>query len=522
MTYSRPGVYLTERLLPGPVVSTGTADAAGAVIGQFAQGPTSVTLVTSWYDFVRKFGGYNASYPATFGVAQYFQNGGSELYVKRVLTLGAQSNNATFASANIADLTTVPEGDPAPSPCTVVTAINPGEDGNLLRVQLTNLGPIDSNDPPTPSPYYTLTVYKEGPLNSAGTTAGDIILEQYPNVVFNNVNSPDYIETVVNASSSYVELSQTKTTGSPSTAIIALGSLVNGVNGGAPTTQMYSGAIQEFAPISRPLVFFSPGLPSLSGITEATVYAAWASWASSHNGFVIAETSGGTSASNAISEAAAIGAHTNVAVYFPHLYIADPLGRSPQALRKIGPSGSMAGLYMNTDKRFGPFKAPAGLQSLVRGAVALETSLTSDDLEALNGGVFPVNAIRNIPGAGIVSMGARTLLQDGTANKYVNMRRSLIYLRSSLELLTQFALFENNDERLWARIRSTIGVFLNDYRNAGGLRGVTENQAYFVKCDAENNPDSAIQNGEVHIEVGVALQYPAEFVVINLSQKTAV
>lgn len=513
MTYSRPGVYLTERLLPGPVVSTGTADAAGAVIGQFAQGPTSVTLVTSWYDFVRKFGGYSASYPATFGVAQYFQNGGSELYVKRVLTLGAETGNATFAAAEIADTTSG-----ATTPVTKVTAIDPGTDGNKLRVQLTSLGFTDV-DEEVRSPYYTLTVYKEGALNNAATTAGDIILEQYPNVVFNDVDSPDYIQTVVNASSSYIELSETKTTGTPSTALIAL---EDAVNGSAPTTTMYSGAIQEFASISRPLVFFSPGLPSLSGITEATVYAAWASWAASHNGFIIAETTGGTSSANAISEAAAIGAHTNVAVYFPHLYIADPLGRSPQALRKIGPSGSMAGLYMNTDKRFGPFKAPAGLQSLVRGAVALETSLTSDDLEALNGGVFPVNAIRNIPGAGIVSMGARTLLQDGTANKYVNMRRSLIYLRSSLELLTQFALFENNDERLWARIRSTIGVFLNDYRNAGGLRGVTENQAYFVKCDAENNPDSAIQNGEVHIEVGVALQYPAEFVVINLSQKTAV
>ena len=118
-------------------------------------------------------------------------------------------------------------------------------------------------------------------------------------------------------------------------------------------------------------------------------------------------------------------------------------------------------------------------------------------------------------------MGARTLLQDGTANKYVNMRRSLIYIKKSLNDLTQFALFENNDERLWARIRTTLSLFLNDYRNQGGLRGTTEEQAFFVKCDAENNTNDSIANGEVRIEVGVALQYPAEFVVITLSQKTA-
>jgi phage tail sheath protein FI len=58
--------------------------------------------------------------------------------------------------------------------------------------------------------------------------------------------------------------------------------------------------------------------------------------------------------------------------------------------------------------------------------------------------------------------------------------------------------------------------------NQGGLRGDTAAQAFYVKCDVENNPNESIAQGEVHIEVGVALQYPAEFVVINLSQKTSV
>ena len=122
--------------------------------------------------------------------------------------------------------------------------------------------------------------------------------------------------------------------------------------------------------------------------------------------------------------------------------------------------------------------------------------------------------------AGIAVMGARTLLQDGTANKYVNMRRSLIYIKKRLRDLTEFAIFENNDERLWAQIRSSIIVFLNEYKNQGGLRGTTPAQAFFVKCDAENNSSAQIANGEVHIQVGVALQYPAEFIVIDLSQKT--
>jgi phage tail sheath protein FI len=118
-------------------------------------------------------------------------------------------------------------------------------------------------------------------------------------------------------------------------------------------------------------------------------------------------------------------------------------------------------------------------------------------------------------------MGARTLKQDGTANRYVNMRRSLIYLNKALKDASQFALFENNDEKLWARITTAYTVILNYYLNQGGLRGTTPAQAFYVKVDAENNPDNLIAQGQVHIEVGVALQYPTEFVIITLSQKTA-
>jgi phage tail sheath protein FI len=63
-------------------------------------------------------------------------------------------------------------------------------------------------------------------------------------------------------------------------------------------------------------------------------------------------------------------------------------------------------------------------------------------------------------------------------------------------------------------------VFLSEYKNQGGLRGANNAQAFFIKCDAENNTATTIANGEVHIQVGVALQYPAEFIVIDLSQKT--
>ncbi len=498
MTYSRPGVYITERLLPAPIASQATADAAGAVLAQFAQGPETPTLVTSWYDFVKQFGGYASAYPATFAVASYFQNGGSELVVKRVLVDDADAASVVIPTA--VGSTTI----------TTVTSLSRGTDGNNLRVQVTAAAQ---------SGYYNLTVYKEQVAGTGSNVANDAILERFLNINFSTPTSPDFIDSVVNTSSKFISTVTTSNSGAPSTAVLPL---TGGSNGTAPDDADYVGAVEDFSQLNRPLVLFAPdAIPLLGGTNGATVINGVVAWAEDNSSFVVADTDPDQTVAEAVTFAGTLTASANVAVYYPNIYVGDPLGRSPQALRKIGPAGAVAGLYISTDKQYGPFKAPAGIRASIRGAVAIEKAFTSAELDTLNTGASPVNALRNLPGSGVVAMGARTLLQDGTANKYVNMRRSLNYIRKQLEGLTEFALFENNDEALWARLRSSIAVFLGDYRNAGGLRGATEADAFFIKVDSENNPQATIEQGEVHIEVGVALQYPAEFVVINLSQKTA-
>ena len=497
-TYERPGVYINERLIQSPIAATGNANAAGAVIGDFAQGPEVVTLVTSWYEFTQKFGGYNNAYPATFGVGQFFQNGGSELYVRRVLAADAAAAGVTVSNT---------QGE---TNIATIGAKNNGVDGNNLRVQFTAAAQTG---------YWDLVVTKETVAGSSSDITNDIVLERYTNVVFNDSNSSDFIQSVVNFASQYIEVTVLTSIGSPSTAVLPL---VGGSDGTATTETEFAAAVADFSAVQRPLVMFLPGLITKLGPTNAaTVYNGCIAWAEDNNGFVVAETAFGLTASQAITYAGSLTESGHAAVYYPAFFTSDPIGRSPQSIRLQAPSGAVAGLYLDTDKSVGPFKAPAGITASIRGAVALERALTTGDLDSLNAAASPVNALRNLPGAGIVSMGARTLKQDGTANRYVNMRRSLIYIREELNNLTQFALFENNDERLWTRLRGVISIFLNEYRNAGGLRGATEAEAFFVKIDTENNPQSSIELGEVNIEVGVALQYPAEFVVINLTQTTA-
>ena len=504
MAYSRPGVYISERLLP-PVLQGGvTANAAGAVVAPFAQGPETVTLVNSWYEFTKYFGGYNASFPATFQVGAFFSNGGRELYVQRLL-----ADDADVAAVNVVN------GGAAST--MTITAKNAGADGNNLRVVVA-AGSVSGT--------YTLSVYKESGV--ANDIADDILLERYENVVTDDPASSDFVETVVNTVSATISV-DSLTAGLTTGSVSGTYPLTGGSNGTTPVAADYTdykgtgdAVFERFSPLDRPLVVFLPGIWAALGSGEVSVIDSATSWAEANNGFVVVETAADLTVTNAISQAGSLTDTSNAAVYYPHTWIADPLGRGTGALRKIGPSGAIAGLYLATDASRGVFKAPAGLTTAVAGVAAIEKTFTSTELDSMNSSTSPINPIRQIPGAGLVVMGARTLKQDGTANKYVNMRRSLIYIRKNLKNLTEFAIFENNDAILWNRVRSSLTVFLTEYKNQGGLRGATNDQAFFIKCDAENNTPQSIANGEVHIQVGVALQYPAEFIVIDLSQKTIV
>ncbi|MGH9250067.1 MAG: phage tail sheath C-terminal domain-containing protein, partial [Acidimicrobiales bacterium] len=86
---------------------------------------------------------------------------------------------------------------------------------------------------------------------------------------------------------------------------------------------------------------------------------------------------------------------------------------------------------------------------------------------------------------------------------------------------TQWAVFEPNNERLWANIRSTIEDFLLVQWKSGALMGTKPEEAFFVRCDRETNPDEEIDAGRVTTLIGLAPVKPAEFVIFKVSQTVA-
>ena len=70
---------------------------------------------------------------------------------------------------------------------------------------------------------------------------------------------------------------------------------------------------------------------------------------------------------------------------------------------------------------------------------------------------------------------------------------------------------------LWTRVKTTIEAFLDNLWRDGGLFGDKAEQAYFVKCDEDLNPESVRNAGKLICEVGYAPNKPAEFVIIRIA-----
>ncbi len=208
------------------------------------------------------------------------------------------------------------------------------------------------------------------------------------------------------------------------------------------------------------------------------------------------------------------------ALYHPWIEILDPTGGSspgaPPRRLVLPPSGFVAGIYARTDIQRGVFKAPAN--EVVLGLTTFEANIDKPQQEVLN--PEGINVLRFFEGRGNRVWGARTMSADPEW-KYVNVRRLFIFLEHSIDKGTQWAVFEPNNERLWANIRRMIEEFLFGQWKSGALLGSKPEEAFFVRCDRTTMTQNDIDNGRLICLIGVAPTRPAEFVIFRIGQWTA-
>jgi hypothetical protein len=510
--YRKPGVYVEERLLvssPG----TSTAAAAALFVGPAISGTTaSPVLCNTWSDYVTAFGGFDdietpdAGVLATsylpYAVYSYFTNGGRPCYVQRV----------TGTSVGTASSLDVTDGEVSPSTAFTVEARSVGIAGDNLEIKIVDIDGASANS------IFNLYVYKDGVeverfqyLSAAGTEQGtrrfdDAVNDPYSGSAYVKITS--YDSAVIPAA-----IVQTQLDGGTDPSLP--------LNGGYLATAQ--SAVEKIeGPIILNLVGYKTNVLTEDG-DPTYVMPETVNSADFGRGdvFIINDSIHPKLASQNrtgyIAYAQAIldddQGDSYVASYAP--WIITPNPKTSNATITIPPGGAVAGTMSRIDSTIGVFRAPAGIIANLPNAVGVDIKFTDTELADWNGA--NINVIRPVSGAGIAIMGARTRKTYGV-DRYVSARRTLIYIKESLRRSTQYAMFENNDSRLWNQLIATAERLLRPLWEQGGLRGSSAREAFYIRCDSSINTPSVISSGEVRMEIGVALEYPAEFIVIRVSQ----
>jgi phage tail sheath protein FI len=509
MTYTRPGIYVTE----GPFttnVASSPAAVASAFVGTAERGPTTPALINSWNSYKSQFGDLNANYEMGYALYHFFANGGRTAYVTRVVS-GASATaaaNATFSGT----INSVAE------PVFKLRAPNVGTWGNNLKATVT----AGSN------------VTTLGSFNLA-VTYNDVVVENWSELSLDKNNSR-YIESILNNYSAYVyaydvlysvSASATVAAGTPYavTPTVTPTAFTGGNNGSTITTTAngdWNTALVKLSNVEAQLTINLVGQSDQTIINNAIAYVSYVDDETTptarKNSFLVVDPS--NTITNANDIRTLVSGYTDssfVAVYASMLKMTNPAVRGAAALRDTFPGGAILGLYQRVDAERGVGRAPAGYSFTLANALGVVTSYTEADTGLLYGA--HINVLKNVPGAGVIVNGARTLNKTDLT-KYIPNRRTLNYVKAQVESVTQPAIFEPNTPRLWASISGSISAILADLWSAGALAGRSTAEAYYITCDATNNPQASIDAGEIHVEVGVALQTPAEFIVINVGQFT--
>ncbi len=208
------------------------------------------------------------------------------------------------------------------------------------------------------------------------------------------------------------------------------------------------------------------------------------------------------------------------AIYWPWVHAQDKPGA---AVELRPPLGYVAGIFARRDLARGPATPPAN-ESLI-SVVGVETAVEDE----VHGVTYArgVNVLRPFPHRGVQVWGARTLLWSADGGNtdglgWVNVRRCLSAIERTAVLIGQGAVFEPNQALLWLALSQAIRGYLLDVRKAGGLKGETPEQSFFVRCDSSVNPPEQVRGGRLVCLVGVAIAAPAEFIVFRLGRNEGV
>ena len=461
--YNVPGVYISDKQ-NGVNFNFENSSSVGAMIGVTRSGILNIPQkVSSWTEFINKFANgldtpFSENLYLPYSVYGFFANGGKELYIVSIKGKGAKK--ATNTSGPY-----------------VFTAKNEGEWGNELSYSISK----------TSEDIFSVTVS----LGNESVTLKNVTFETFVKSLESNRKIKEWVDVELKEATKLIEIETQQLSG--------------GSDGETLTDSEYVDALSYLDTLT------GVTLVSIPAQTSTTITNKLLEYCGENNLFPLLDVPLGTSVADVITFRKSIDAWTGEVAY-PWGKVNDPLTGT---LKTVPSSGHLMGLYARTIESRGVFKAPAGVEAVVKGFVDLEYHLTSNEISELNPvGVVCICARPNI---GIVVWGARSLNSSDNTMRYVSDGLLNLHIKRNLYNNTQFAVFEPNNEKLWQSLRTVCLNFLEDLRIQGAFKGNSPEECYYVTVDSTNNTSDTIDEGQVNIEIGYAPVKPAEFVIIKLA-----
>lgn len=438
-----------------------------------------------------------------------------------IASVGSKINGISenIVTRNLENKTPVPSNLPAktssPAPLNFFTLVG-GDDG--LADGLT----LNDSSTPTPGPSLLVNAFRDGvkvTVEDATSGSGkfkltvlvkDAVMETFDELIM------DTVENTINGRSQFIEVTK-KGSNRPkndSKVSVPTGLMDMDFIGDAATKN----GLHAFDTVDDINILAIPDRPG----DREVIIAAYSYCQNRKDCFFVADAPQGLDPQSVLAFKQGTGTYAGNAfnssygaLYYPWVLVTDPVTGGNKF---VPPSGAVAGTYSSTDVLRGVHKAPAGtIDGYLNSAVGIERLVTKGEQELLNPN--HVNVIRSFPGSGIVVWGARTL-SAGPEWRYVNVRRLLLFIEESIDEGSQWVVFEPNDRSLWARVKRDITAFLTNVWRSGALFGSTQEEAFFVKIDDENNPPEVRDAGQLIIDIAVAPVKPAEFVIFRITQRT--
>ncbi len=493
--YLSPGLYVRETDFSFYVKQISTS--AAGFTGVAERGPINrVQLVTSWEQFVRKYGSYVTAGYLAYAARAFFDNGGNILYVNRVAHYTDITDKTTLTAVKSTKMLKDRKTESPPDTLRV-DAINEGTWGDRLSVVIGD-GTLD------PDNEFDLAIKLDGQ-----------VVEIFRNLSMDEA-APNFVELKVNEKSEYVTvLSQASTTPAPGNRP-ALGEAAldggdDGLTGMADAD--YIGDAANHTGVYAFDEIDAVNLLALPGVTSAAVIHAGIAYCEGRQDcMLIAECPISLDPLVAVDFRKGQGDYTHAAfnssyaaIYYPWLEISDPV---TSQRKLVPPSGAVCGCFARSDEKTQVWYAPAGIdRGRVFNALGLAYKTSRGERDVL----YPegINVIASFPDSGINIWGQKTLQSQPSALDRVNVRRLMMYMEEAISESSRFVVFEPHNPQTWRALIRLINPFLQGIKEKGGLYD------FAVQCDEETNTSAHIDRNELVCRVFVKPTKTAEFVELN-------